>query len=146
MSDTKTLCEMLETIEGGIDKLSQQNVALEIKLMQAVGIINDFLNTTVMVEARKMFPKAEFLKKAENFVAEYEKGEHKIHINTTTISDAPLMQKEPMTDKQKRCIDWIEETTGAVYEGGSVSDFINEHIEEEKFKSELEEEANDPNG
>ena len=67
-------------------------------------------------------------------------------VNTTTISDALLMQKQPMTDKQKSCIDWIEETTGAVYEGGSVSDFINEHIEEARFKSELEAEANDPNG
>lgn len=57
-------------------------------------------------------------------------------INTTRISDAPL-KKEPMTDKQKSCIDWIEEMTGAVYEGGSVSDFINEHIEEARFQSQL---------
>ena len=70
----------------------------------------------------------------------------KMKVNTTTISDAPLLQKQPMTEKQKRCIDWIEETTGAVYEGGSVSDFISEHIEEARFKSELEAEANDPNG
>lgn len=47
------------------------------------------------------------------------------------------LAKEPMTDKQKRCIDWIEEMTGAVYEGGSVSDFINEHIEEARFQSQL---------
>ena len=51
-----------------------------------------------------------------------------------------------MTDKQKRCIDWIEEATGAVYEGGSVSDFINEHIEEARFQSQLYAEAEDPNG
>lgn len=70
----------------------------------------------------------------------------KAKINMTTISDAPLMIKEPMTDKQKRCIDWIEEMTGAVYEGGSVSDFIGEHIEEVRFKSQLYAEANDPNG
>lgn len=69
----------------------------------------------------------------------------KAKINTTTISDAPL-KKEPMTDKQKRCIDWIEEVTGAVYEGGSVSDFISEHIEEARFQSELNADANNPNG
>ena len=43
-------------------------------------------------------------------------------------------------------IDWIEEMTGAVYEGGNVSDFINEHIEEARFQSELNADANDPNG
>ena len=69
----------------------------------------------------------------------------KAKINTTTISDAPL-EKEPMTEKQKSCIDWIEETTGAVYEGGSVSEFINEHIEEARFQSELNADANNPNG
>lgn len=56
------------------------------------------------------------------------------------------LAKEPMTDKQKSCIDWIEEVTGAVYEGGSVSDFINEHIEEARFQSELNADANNPNG
>ncbi len=56
------------------------------------------------------------------------------------------LAKEPMTDKQKRCIDWIEETTGAVYEGGSVSDFINEHIEEARFQSELNSIAEEQNG
>ena len=56
------------------------------------------------------------------------------------------LAKEPMTDKQKRCIDWIEEMTGAVYEGGSVSEFINEHIEEARFQSQLNAEANNPNG
>ena len=70
----------------------------------------------------------------------------KAKINTSTISDAPLMKKEPMTDKQKSCIDWIEEMTGAVYEGGSVSEFINEHIEEARFQSELNADANNPNG
>ena len=69
----------------------------------------------------------------------------KAKINTTTISDAPL-EKQSMTDKQKNCIDWIEEMTGAVYEGGSVSDFINEHIEEARFQSELNADANNPNG
>ena len=70
----------------------------------------------------------------------------KAKLNITTISDAPLMKKEPMTDKQKNCIDWIEEMTGAVYEGGSVSEFINEHIEEARFQSELNADANNPNG
>lgn len=70
----------------------------------------------------------------------------KAKVNITTISDAPLMKKESMTDKQKNCIDWIEEMTGAVYEGGNVSDFINEHIEEARFQSELNADANDPNG
>ena len=70
----------------------------------------------------------------------------KAKVNITTISDAPLMKKELMTDKQKSCIDWIEEMTGAVYEGGSVSDFINEHIEEARFQSELNADANNPNG
>lgn len=70
----------------------------------------------------------------------------KAKINTTTISDALLMKKEPMTNKQKSCIDWIEEMTGAVYEGGSVSDFISEHIEEARFQSELNADANNPNG
>lgn len=69
----------------------------------------------------------------------------KAKINTTTISDAPL-EKQPMTDKQKKCIDWIEAVTGAVYEGGSVSDFISEHIEEARFQSELNADANNPNG
>ncbi len=55
-------------------------------------------------------------------------------------------KKQPMTEKQKNCIDWIEEMTGAVYEGGSVSEFINEHIEEARFQSELDAEANDTNG
>ena len=57
-----------------------------------------------------------------------------------------VAEKQSMTDKQKSCIDWIEEMTGAVYEGGSVSDFINEHIEEAKFQAQLYAEANDPNG
>lgn len=69
----------------------------------------------------------------------------KAKVNITTISDAPL-EKQPMTEKQKKCVDWIEEMTGAVYEGGSVSDFINEHIEEARFQSELIADANDPNG
>ena len=90
MSDTKTLCEMLETIEGGIDKLSQQNVALEIKLMQSVEIIKhllwDLRNPT--------YDPAKDVERAENFIDEYNKREKKIHINTTTISDAPLMEVE----------------------------------------------------
>lgn len=69
----------------------------------------------------------------------------KAKVNATTISDAPL-KKELMTDKQKSCIDWIEKMTGAVYEGGSVSDFISEHIEEARFQSELNADADDPNG
>ncbi len=57
-----------------------------------------------------------------------------------------VAEKQSMTEKQKSCIDWIEEMTGAVYEGGSVSDFISEHIEEARFQSELNADANNPNG
>ena len=57
-----------------------------------------------------------------------------------------VAEKQSMTEKQKSCIDWIEEMTGAVYEGGSVSEFINEHIEEARFQSQLLAEANAPNG
>lgn len=146
MSDTKTLCEMLETIEGGIDNLSQKNVALEIKLMQAVELLRKVSSYSMPNTSESYEYWEADVEKARTFISEYDKREKKIHINTTTISDAPLMQKEPMTEKQKNCIDWIEKTTGAVYEGGSVSDFINEHIKEARFKSELEEEANDPNG
>ena len=51
-----------------------------------------------------------------------------------------------MTERQKNCIEWIEEELGIQYKGENPSDFINEHIEEARFKSELEAEANDPNG
>ena len=56
------------------------------------------------------------------------------------------LSKEPMTERQKSCIDWIEEMTGAVYEGGSVSEFINENIEEARFQSELNSIAEEQNG
>ncbi len=70
-------------------------------------------------------------------------------INVNFVREVPHIknkQKQPITEKQKNCIDWIEKTTGAVYEGGSVSDFISEHIEEARFQSELDAEANDTNG
>ena len=126
MADKVTLLVQLEQIEKGIDNLSQKNVALEIKLMQAEEIIKKLLWDL----RNRLYDPAKDIERAEKYL-----GRNEVHFI-----------KEPMTEKQKSCIDWIEETTGAVYEGGSVSDFINEHIEEARFKSELEEEANDPNG
>lgn len=49
--------------------------------------------------------------------------------------------RPPMTERQKDCIEWIEEELGIEYRGENPSDFIGEHIEEARFKSELEREA-----
>ena len=46
-----------------------------------------------------------------------------------------------MTERQKNCIEWIEEELGVQYKGENPSDFINEYIEEARFKSELEREV-----
>ena len=83
MADKVTLLVHLEQIEKGIDNLSQKNVALQIKLLQAVNLLKDFLNCSDGTR-----------EKAERFIVEYEKSDSKIHINTTTISDAPLMEVE----------------------------------------------------
>lgn len=46
-----------------------------------------------------------------------------------------------MTERQKKCIEWIEEELGIEYTNENPSDFINEHIEEARFKSAIEREV-----
>ena len=49
-----------------------------------------------------------------------------------------------MTERQRRLVDWIEEMTGVKYEGGNLSEYINEwrpKAEDESRMLQLEHEA-----